>query len=87
MVIISRAFWYFNQNVYYLHIYIEKCVCSVYNIIKGGKYETKRSCEKLKNAGFHLVRHGGDHDVYQRGNDEEVIPRHKEVNERLAKQY
>lgn len=37
MVIISRAFWYFNQNVYYLHIYIEKCVCSVYNIIKGGK--------------------------------------------------
>lgn len=46
MVIISRAFWYFDQNVYYLHIYIEKCVCSVYNIIKGGKYETKRSCEK-----------------------------------------
>ena len=40
--------------------------------------------KKLKNAGFHLVRHGGD-DVYQRGNDEEVIPRHKEVNERLAK--
>ena len=31
--------------------------------------------KKLKNAGFHLVR----------GNDEEVIPRHKEVNERLAK--
>ena len=30
--------------------------------------------KKLKNAGFHLVRHGGDHDVYQRGNDEEVIP-------------
>ena len=41
--------------------------------------------KKLKNAGFHLVRHGGDHDVYQRGNDEEVIPRHKEGNERLAK--
>lgn len=41
--------------------------------------------KKLKNAGFYLVRHGGDHDVYQRGNDEEVIPRHKEVNERLAK--
>lgn len=48
MVIISRAFWYFDQNVYYLHIHIEKCVCSVYNVIKGGKYETKRSCEKTQ---------------------------------------
>ena len=84
MVIISRAFYYLIKMCI-IYTFILKNVCSVYNIIKGEKYETKRSCEKLKNAGFHLVRHGGDHDVYQRGNDEEVIPRHKEVNERLAK--
>lgn len=40
---------------------------------------------RLKNAGFVLDRHGSDHDVYSRGNDIEIIPRHKEVNENLAK--
>ena len=41
--------------------------------------------KKLEAAGSTLKRHGGNHDVYVRGNDEEQIPRHKEVNERLAK--
>ena len=39
----------------------------------------------MKNAGFKFNRHGGDHDIYKRGNDEESIPRHKEINENLAK--
>ncbi len=41
--------------------------------------------KKLEKAGFRLVRHGGDHDIYQRGDDEEQVPRHKEINELLAK--
>lgn len=41
--------------------------------------------KKLEAAGFEFVRHDGNHDVYKRGKDEEQIPRHKEVNERLAK--
>lgn len=41
--------------------------------------------KKLEKAGFVLVRHGGNHDVYVRGSDTEQIPRHKEINERLAK--
>ena len=40
---------------------------------------------KLKSIGFRFVRHGSNHDVYVRGSDEEQIPRHKEINERLAK--
>lgn len=40
---------------------------------------------KLRSIGFEFVRHGGNHDVYKRGNDEEQVPRHKEINERLAK--
>lgn len=40
--------------------------------------------KKLKAAGFEFVRHGGNHDIYKRGNDEEKIPRHKEINEKLA---
>lgn len=41
--------------------------------------------KQLENAGFEFVRHGHDHDVYKRGRDEEQIPRHKEINEILAK--
>jgi mRNA interferase HicA len=41
--------------------------------------------KKLKNAGFKFDRHGGRHDIYIRGNDIEEIPRHKEINEILAK--
>lgn len=41
--------------------------------------------KKLENAGFKLARHGHDHDIYKRGDDEEQIPRHKEINEILAR--
>lgn len=41
--------------------------------------------KKLKAAGFEFERHGGNHDVYVRGSDREQIPRHREINERLAK--
>ncbi len=41
--------------------------------------------KKLESVGFRFVRHGGNHDVYMRGNDKEEIPRHREINERLAK--
>lgn len=41
--------------------------------------------KRLKKAGFVFVRHGGKHDVFQRGKDEEQLPRHTEINESLAK--
>jgi mRNA interferase HicA len=40
---------------------------------------------KLESIGFRFERHGGNHDVYCRGTDREMIPRHKEINEKLAK--
>lgn len=43
--------------------------------------------KKLQSVGFEFQRHGGNHDIYRRGDDEEQIPRHKEVNERLARSY
>ena len=54
--------------------------------MKGGKYMKQRDLiKKLESVGFKFERHGGNHDVYVRGFDEEQIPRHKEINERLAK--
>lgn len=41
--------------------------------------------KKLQSIGFKFERHGGNHDVYRRDEDIEEIPRHKEVNERLAR--
>ncbi len=41
--------------------------------------------KKLENAGFKFERHGTRHEVYRRGTDTEEVPRHREVNERLAK--
>ena len=50
-------------------------------------YRMKRKdlIKKLENAGFRFERHGGKHDVFKRGKDEEQIPRHTEINEYLAK--
>lgn len=41
--------------------------------------------KKLEAGGFVFVRNGGNHDVYSRGKDKAIIPRHKEINENLAK--
>lgn len=41
--------------------------------------------KKLEQGGFVFERHGSDHDVYVRGNERETVPRHKEIDERLAK--
>ena len=38
----------------------------------------------LERNGWYLKRHGGGHDLYTNGKDTETIPRHKEINEKLA---
>lgn len=46
----------------------------------------KRDLEKkLKKAGWFFLRSGSDHDVWSNGEEIEAIPRHREINERLAK--
>lgn len=39
----------------------------------------------LETNGWTFKRHGHDHDIYFKGRDREPIPRHKEVDEQLAK--
>ena len=41
--------------------------------------------KKLEDGGFVFDRHGSSHDIYVRGKVKETIPRHKEIDERLAK--
>ena len=35
--------------------------------------------------GWYFQREGGRHDIYTNGTESEPIPRHKEINEQLAK--
>ncbi len=39
----------------------------------------------LLRNGWQFKRHGGSHDVYAKGAERETIPRHKEIDEQLAK--
>ena len=41
--------------------------------------------QRLENGGFVFVRHGAGHDIYVRGSQRETVPRHKEINEQLAR--
>lgn len=41
--------------------------------------------KRLENAGFSFKRHGTRHDIYCRGDEIEEVPRHGDINERLAK--
>ena len=40
---------------------------------------------RLKKAGWAFIRHGGNHDVWGKGEQQEAVPRHNEINEHLAK--
>lgn len=40
---------------------------------------------KLEDGGFVFERHGSSHDIYVRDSIKETIPRHREIDERLAK--
>jgi mRNA interferase HicA len=40
---------------------------------------------RLSQAGWYLLRHGGNHDVWTNGQEEEPVPRHSEINENLAR--
>lgn len=41
--------------------------------------------KKLIENGWYFLRDGGNHDIYTDGINKEPIPRHREINERLAK--
>lgn len=41
--------------------------------------------KKLLANGWYLKRDGGNHDVWTDGKNTEPIPRHREINEQLAK--
>ena len=46
----------------------------------------RRELEKrLKALGWWFLRHGSDHEIWTNGTDQEQVPRHNEINERLAK--
>lgn len=41
--------------------------------------------QRLVECGWRFLRSGGRHDVWTDGDREEAIPRHREINEKLAR--
>lgn len=41
--------------------------------------------KKLEDSGWYLLRNGSNHDVYTDGVHKEEVPRHREINEYLAR--
>jgi mRNA interferase HicA len=41
--------------------------------------------QRLTECGWRFLRSGGRHDVWTDGEGEEAIPRHRQVNEQLAR--
>lgn len=39
----------------------------------------------FKKNGWYFYKHGGNHDIWTNGIEKEQIPRHKDINELLAK--
>ncbi len=39
----------------------------------------------LEKAGWKLKRSSGGHDIYAKGNEREAVPRHREIDEMLAR--
>lgn len=39
---------------------------------------------RLRDLGWKLARHGGRHDVWSDGERQEAVPRHTEINDKLA---
>lgn len=47
--------------------------------------KTKALIKLLEQNGWRFKRHGADHDIYVRGSERESVPRHREVDEDLAR--
>ena len=47
--------------------------------------KTKDFIELLERNGWKFKRHGSNHDIYTKGVEMESVPRHREIDEDLAK--
>lgn len=45
----------------------------------------RKLIKMLESAGWKLHSHGANHDIYSKGSKKESIPRHRDINENLAK--
>jgi mRNA interferase HicA len=45
----------------------------------------KKLENELKQSGWWFLRHGGNHDIWTDGERQEPIPRHSDINEKLAR--
>ena len=52
---------------------------------RGRKMKQNALLKLLKKNNWYLERHGGNHDIYTNGECNIAVPRHPNINERLAR--
>lgn len=84
--IVCALFAEVKRSIFYAML-IDKCALNAYNRIEEGSCKMKRRdlIKLLEHNGWRFDRNGGSHDLYTNGEKSEPIPRHNEINERLAK--
>lgn len=63
------------------------CLGSVHIWVYNRFVQRRELEKKLRSLGWRFLRHGGRHDVWTDGEQQEAIPRHNEINEKLAKSH
>lgn len=61
--------------------------CAVHLYVYNNPVKRRELERRLRELGWKLQRHGGKHDVWSNADDSftEYVPRHAEINERLAR--
>ena len=72
---ISRILNYINLRKY----------MPIWYMWSGGGMKRRDLEEQLRKLSWKFLRHGGNHDVWTNGIEQEAIPRHNEINEYTAK--
>lgn len=65
---------------------LDKCAYNAYNNkCEVGRMKQKDFLKRFFNNGWWVLREGRNHIIMTNGYDIEAVPRHKEINEQLAK--
>ena len=66
------------------HLTNTQKMCIIENVRRVG-HENKRFHRAFRKNGWKFKRHGSNHDIYTKGGERESVPRHREIDEDLAK--
>ena len=69
----------------FLRPVVAACLVDVHRCVYEEQMKRRELEEALRKLGWRFLRHGAKHDVWTDGERQEPIPRHTDINEKLAR--